>query len=55
MYQYGHVDIRVLKDVLGHENLNTTEIYTHLSGQELKMLRNQIPLHNIKPRKADND
>ena len=25
MYQYGHVDIRVLKDVLGHENLNTTD------------------------------
>lgn len=55
MYQYGHVDIRVLKDVLGHENLNTTEIYTHLSGQELKNASESNPLHNIKPRKADND
>lgn len=55
MYQYGHVDIRVLKDVLGHENLNTTEIYTHLSGQELKNASESNPLHNIKPPKADND
>ena len=31
MYQYGEVDIRVLKDILGHENLGTTEIYTHIS------------------------
>ncbi len=31
MYQYGEVDIRVLKDILGHENLGTTEIYTHTS------------------------
>ena len=28
MYQHGNVDIRVLKDILGHENLGTTEIYT---------------------------
>lgn len=55
MYQYGHVDIRVLKDVLGHENLNTTEIYTHLSGQELKNASESNPLHNVKPPKADND
>ena len=28
MYRHGHVDIRVLQDILGHENLGTTEIYT---------------------------
>jgi site-specific recombinase XerD len=29
MYQHGHVDIRILKDILGHENLGTTEnLYT---------------------------
>ena len=33
MYQTGQVDIRVLKDVLGHENLGTTQIYTHLSSK----------------------
>lgn len=35
MYQYGHVDIRVLQEVLGHENLGTTEIYTHLSNSQI--------------------
>ena len=30
MYQHGHVDVLVLKDILGHENLGTTEIYTHI-------------------------
>ena len=31
MYQHGNVDIRVLKDILGHSNLGTTQIYTHVS------------------------
>lgn len=44
MYQHGHVDIRVLKDVLGHENLGTTEIYTHLSAQQLENAANANPL-----------
>lgn len=36
MYQTGHVDVRVLKDILGHEQLNTTQIYTHLSDENMK-------------------
>ena len=28
--------IRVLKDILGHENLGTTEIYTHTTYEQLK-------------------
>lgn len=48
MYQHGGVDIRVLKDVLGHENLGTTEIYTHLSSQQMKDAAESNPLSHIK-------
>ncbi len=44
MYQHGQVDVRVLKDILGHENLGTTEIYTHLSSQQLEQAANSNPL-----------
>ena len=48
MYQYGHVDIRILKDILGHENLGTTEIYTHLSTEQLKNAASSTPLSSVK-------
>ena len=48
MYQHGNVDVRVLKDVLGHENLGTTEIYTHLSNEQLKNAADSNPLAKIK-------
>ena len=35
MYKYGHVDIRSLQLVLGHESIATTEIYTHIDEQQL--------------------
>ncbi len=47
MYQHGDVDVRVLKDILGHENLGTTEIYTHLSSQQLEKAANSNPLNQI--------
>lgn len=47
MYQYGDVDVRVLKEVLGHENLGTTEIYTHLSSTQLKSAADNNPLANV--------
>ncbi len=53
MYQTGNVDIRVLKDVLGHENLGTTEIYTHLSSKQLKQAAESNPLGKIKPKEKD--
>ncbi len=48
MYQYGNVDVRVLKDVLGHENLGTTQIYTHLSSQMVKDAIESNPLSTVK-------
>lgn len=50
MYQQGHVDIRVLKDILGHENLGTTEIYTHLSDAQMADAAKANPLSQVKQR-----
>ena len=48
MYQHGGVDVRVLKEVLGHENLGTTEIYTHLSSDQMKKAADSNPLAKVK-------
>ena len=52
MYQQGGVDIRVLKDVLGHENLGTTEIYTHLSSAQVRQAVEDNPLSQVKMKKT---
>ncbi|MBQ3155246.1 MAG: tyrosine recombinase XerC [Clostridia bacterium] len=44
MYNNGNVDIRVLKDILGHEQLTTTQIYTHVSDKKLEEAMNANPL-----------
>ena len=51
MYQSGKVDIRILKDVLGHEQLNTTQIYTHVVNKNLEMAVDSNPLAEIKIKK----
>ena len=51
MYQHGNVDIRVLKDVLGHENLSTTEIYTHLDSSQIERAAKSNPLSKVKQKK----
>ena len=44
MYQSGNVDVRVLKDILGHEQLNTTQIYTHVSNRNMQEAMEHNPL-----------
>lgn len=48
MYQHGNVDIRILKDILGHANLGTTQIYTHISDSQIKKAIDSNPLGSIK-------
>lgn len=49
MYQNG-VDVRTLKDVLGHEQLNTTQIYTHVNKQQMEDAANTNPLSKVMPK-----
>ena len=50
MYQSGNVDVRVLKDILGHEQLNTTQIYTHVSNESMEKAMAANPLADISRR-----
>lgn len=52
MYQSGKVDVRVLKDILGHEQLNTTQIYTHVSNKNMEDAMEQNPLAALSPDEA---
>ncbi len=47
MYKYGDVDIRALKDILGHASVSTTQIYTHLDDEDLKNAINKNPLSGL--------
>ena len=48
LYQYGNADIRSLQEILGHESVNTTEIYTHVNKKSLKKLVESNPLSKVK-------
>lgn len=48
MLQNG-VDVRTLQEVLGHENLNTTQIYTHIDNAELRTAADANPLSHFTP------
>ena len=52
MYQHGKVDVLVLKEILGHENLGTTEIYTHIMDDQIKSAAEANPLHRQKAKKT---
>lgn len=51
MYQYGKVDPLQLKEILGHENLSTTEIYTHVHNKQLKEAIDSNPLNTLADKK----
>lgn len=51
MYQYGDVDPLQLKEILGHENLSTTEIYTHVHSEQLRDAVNSNPLNKVSKKK----
>ena len=47
MYQYGQVDIRALQELLGHESISTTEIYTHVSNNQVRDAVERNPLADL--------
>jgi len=47
MYQYGNVDIRALQELLGHESIATTQIYTHVSNEQVRNAVESNPLANL--------
>ncbi len=50
MLQNG-VDVRTLQEVLGHEHLNTTQIYTHVDNEDLRTAARSNPLGKVKKKK----
>jgi site-specific recombinase XerD len=53
MYQHGGVDLRILKEILGHQNLATTEIYTHVASKQINEAFESNPLSKISMKKVD--
>ena len=47
MHKYGNVDIRTLQQVLGHETIATTQIYTHIDSEDVKNAIDNNPLNEI--------
>ena len=46
MLQNG-VDVKAMQEVLGHEHLNTTEIYTHIDNESLRVAAKANPLSRV--------
>ena len=51
MLQNG-VDVKAVQEVLGHEHLNTTEIYTHIDNDALRVAAKANPLSRVKVKKG---
>lgn len=48
MYQHGNVDVLAIKEMLGHESLSTTQIYTHIMDEQLQKAAESNPLSSVK-------
>ncbi len=53
MYVHGDVDVRALQEILGHEQLSTTQIYTHVDEKQLHDAVSRNPLASTKKQKKD--
>lgn len=53
MYQHGNVDIRILQEILGHTNLSTTEIYTHVASAQLENAVKSSPTASLHRKKRE--
>lgn len=53
MYKYGNVDIRALQEILGHESVSTTQIYTHIDDDRLRDAVKSNPLAHRKIKKTE--
>lgn len=54
MLQNG-VDVKAVQEVLGHEHLNTTEIYTHIDNESLRVAAKANPLSHVKMKEKNED
>ncbi|MEG1896143.1 MAG: tyrosine-type recombinase/integrase, partial [Oscillospiraceae bacterium] len=48
LYRSGNADMLALKEILGHENVSTTQIYTHISDEAIKKAAKSSPLATFK-------
>lgn len=55
MYQYGDADVLTLKELLGHADISTTEIYTHLSNESVRNAVESNPLARVKSSNKNSD
>ena len=48
LYRSGNADMLALKEILGHEHVSTTEIYTHISDEAIKKAAKSSPIATFK-------